>query len=80
MRKVRTQKEIEASQYISQAEIQRWQRCGPLQAKKIYTAAEQVDIDELGLYRPWNTRVRLRSVYKVLGLRPTRKNTPLSGE
>lgn len=67
MNRKRTLEEIERSQYVSKAEIGRLLGVGRTTACRIYNAAEQIDIAELGKNRVMDTRVRIRSVYEVLG-------------
>lgn len=69
MKRLRTQEEIERSQYVSKAEIQRMLGVGKATAKRVYECAESLDIADLGTNRVMDTRVRIRSVYKVLGIR-----------
>ena len=68
MRNIRTLEQITTSQYISLTEIQRLMGYGYRTATKIYKAAESIDIAEME-YRPVDTRVRIKSVYKVLGIK-----------
>lgn len=69
MRRQRTEDEIEKSQYISLAEIMRLYGYGRQTAKAIYTSAERIDLQELGEFRPITTRVRTKSVNRVLGIK-----------
>lgn len=71
MKRVRKIEEIERSQYISTTEIMRVFGLGRPTAKKIYTAAEQIDITDLGEQRVITHQVRLKSVYKVMGIKKT---------
>lgn len=69
MKRERTKEEIERSQYISVSEIQRLTGLGRTTARKIFNYADSIDSEELGAYRPITTRVRLKSVYRVLGIK-----------
>lgn len=69
MRKIRTIEEIERSQYISMPEIMRVFGMGRTTARRLFTAAETIDIADLGDDRVITHRVRIKSVYKVMGIK-----------
>ncbi len=69
MKKIRTIEEIERSQYISVPEIMRVFGHGRPTAKRLYKAAEALDIADLGDNRVITHKVRLKSVYRVMGIK-----------
>lgn len=69
MKKIRTIEEIERSQYISVPEIMRVFGHGRPIAKRLYKAAEALDIADLGENRVITHKVRLKSVYRVMGIK-----------
>lgn len=71
MKKLRTIEEIERSQYISAAELGRIFGVGRATARKVFNAAEAIDDADLGDKRVIKHMVRIRSVYKVMGIKKT---------
>lgn len=69
MKKIRTIEEIERSQYISVPEIMRVFGMGRSTARRLFKAAEEIDITDLGDDRVITHRVRIKSVYKVMGIK-----------
>ena len=69
MKRERTPEEIERSGYVSKAEIKRFFGYGDRVTANIYKSAELIDLNELGKDRPIISRVRLKSVYKALGIK-----------
>ena len=53
---------------LSKTDIMRLFRIGHRAAGRIYASAEAIDKKDLGEYRAMETRVRTKSVLKVLGL------------
>lgn len=71
MKKVRTIEEIERSHYISVPEIMRTFGIGRPTARRLFKAAEKLDIADLGDDRVITHQVRIKSLYKVMGIKKT---------
>lgn len=69
MQRIRTIEEIERSQYISVPEIVRVFGHGRPTARKLFKAAEALDIADLGDNRVITHKVRLKSLYRVMGIK-----------
>lgn len=69
MKKFRTIEEIERSQYISVPEIMRLFGHGRPTARRLFKAAEALDIADLGDNRVITHQVRLKSLYRVMGIK-----------
>ena len=68
MQHKRTREEILGLPYLKTTDIRRLLCVSAQSAKKIYSLAEKIDIDQLGDYRIEDNKVRITSVCKVTGL------------
>ena len=68
MQRLKTREEIVTQPFVNKADIQKLFLVGYSTATKIYQAANQLDDDQLGIYRIEPTKVRITSVCKVSGV------------